>query len=167
MASFAILLLIVTLFLQESYMNAAMAAAMPTDDLVELIRDLKGQDERLMRWDATEHTAKRQAKGACDRLPEAMTTVLLAKETKKEEDDVRRRLACEYATFCITDNPYQRAKFSEQEGIHEAVVKAVKNGSPETSAMAVSASLFVFLFWNDAKHEAVFSFILLLLLSLS
>jgi len=73
--------------------------AVSTEELVGLIRDLKGTDERIMRWDASEHTAERQTEGACEKMPEVAALLV------KEKDDTRLRLGCEYATWCITDNP--------------------------------------------------------------
>lgn len=128
------------------------AAAVSNDELAELIRDLKGTDERIMRWDATKHTAKRQQSGACEKLVQVAADLVQAKQKK---DDTHWRLACEYATWCITDNPYQRARFSEQEGIHEAVVRVVKSGSPEASA-AASHLIYIATFSNEKNHQGFF-----------
>lgn len=123
--------------------------ALSTEELVDLVRDLKGNDNRIMRWDATEYTAARQAEGACEKLP--LATQLLV----NEKDDERQRLACEYATWCITDNPFQRARFSEQDGIHKAVVNIVQKGSPETSAVA-SHLIYIASFANEKNHQGFY-----------
>lgn len=151
MASLAILLLLLTVF----WDGPSSAAALSTDELVELIRDLKGQDDRLMRWDATEHTAERQPT-ACQKLPEAAAMLVQEKDaTDNDAADPRRRLACEYATWCITDNPYDRAKFSDQPGVHEAVVKILANGSPATSA-AAGHLIYIAVFANEKNHQGFF-----------
>lgn len=129
------------------------AAAVSNDELAELIRDLKGTDDRIMRWDATKHTAKRQQGGACEKLDQVAADFIVQAKTQK--DDTHWRLACEYATWCITDNPYQRARFSEQEGIHEAVVKVVSSGSPSASA-AASHLIYIATFANERNHQGFF-----------
>lgn len=99
----ALLTLVLLLLLTIGWQQATVVAV-STAELVTLIRDLKGTDDRIMRWDATEHTAERQAKGACEKLSE-VTAMLV-----KEKDDTRLRLGCEYLTWCITDNPVSRCR---------------------------------------------------------
>ena len=128
--------------------------AVTTDELVQLIHDLKGDDDRIMRWDATEHTAKRQTGGACEKVPEV--TAMLVEEASKKKNEERMRLGCKYLTWCITDNPLQRARFSEQKGIHEAVVNLVKSKVPETSAVA-SHLIYIATFSNEQNHQGFFA----------
>lgn len=139
----AVILLILTFFWSGT------AVAVSTEELVGLIRDLKGTDERIMRWDATKHTAKRQQGGACEKLPE------IAEILVQENDEERWRLACEYATWCITDNPFQRARFSDVPGVHQGVVKAVKAKSPLASA-AASHLIYIATFSNEKNHQSFF-----------
>ena len=87
------------LFMLLTWQQYAGVVAVSTEELVSMIRDLKGTDERLMRWDASEHTSERQKEGACEKLLEVAEMLI------KEKDDTRQRLACEYATWCITDSP--------------------------------------------------------------
>ena len=144
MAALTIVLLLISLLVWNSD-----ASTVSTDELVKLIRDLKGTDERIMRWDASEHTAKLQADGSCSILPQVAELLV------KEKDDNRWRLGCEYLTWCITDNPFLRAKFSEVDGVHKAVVKIVKKGSPQASA-AASHLVYIATFANEKNHQSFF-----------
>jgi hypothetical protein len=113
-------------------------------DLRSLLTDIQGDDHRMVRWDATEHTADRQAsvRGGCDiSLPDVWSTLLyhdIATTTKnnKEKKSVSpnnmievQGLACEYATFCITDNPQHRASLVNHQGVHQVIVNLVGAGS--------------------------------------
>jgi hypothetical protein len=145
MAAMAIICILLSAFFSLT------GAALTEAELVDMVRDLKGTDTRMMRWDATEYTAERQEGGACEKMPEAAAVI---KEGSKE-DNLRALLACEYATFCITDNPYQRAQFSKVHGIHKAVVELVKTGTPQTSAMA-SHLIYISSFTNEKNQQGYF-----------
>jgi len=94
MASVA-LVLVTTVFF--SSFKSSSVSALTRSDLKLLLDDVRGDDSRLVRWDATEHTSRRQEQGACAELPAALDLIADGQET----DDVRA-LAAEYATFCIT-----------------------------------------------------------------
>jgi len=90
------------------------AAKITTEELLASIRDLKGTDDRI---DATQHTAERQQEGGpCDNLPQATASLVEEPDDDDDDDDLRKRALCEYTTWCITNNPHQRAVFDEAGG---------------------------------------------------
>jgi hypothetical protein len=93
------------------------------EEISVLISDVQGDDYRIMRWDATEHTIKRQNEGGCttDNMKKSIDLIL----ADKLSDQLRAR-AAQYLTFCITDNNENRAFLSQQDGIHTKIVEMVK-----------------------------------------
>ena len=79
--------MVLLLFLANNNNNQAggLHFLMSEATLREHIRDLAGDDQRLIRWDATPHTASRQGGGACDDL-EAALHLLLTTTTKSVKD---------------------------------------------------------------------------------
>jgi hypothetical protein len=117
------------------------------EELIRWIDDLRGDDMRLMRWDATRHTRKRQSQGACDDLPNALHVIL---STTTMENS--KGLACEYATFCVTNNPKMRAQLSDQKDIHEAIINLVLSKDNHVSAMACHL-IYIATFANTNNHQ--------------
>ncbi|VEU40430.1 unnamed protein product [Pseudo-nitzschia multistriata] len=123
------------------------------EELGRLIDELRGDDHRLVRWDATKHTRKKQRRGGCDELPRALDAV--ASEGRGVgASDGHKALACEFATFCITDNPRQRARLGQHEGIHAAVVGLV--ASPDVRASAMASHLIYIATFSNAKNHRAF-----------
>ena len=104
--------------------------------LHELVQKLRGNDTRLFRWDATKQTRRQQHRGgACEALPRALEVIQRAAAAiaiaTEGGGDTRTpaitnehvRLAGEYITFCVTDNPAQRQVFSQQDGIQRAILQ--------------------------------------------
>jgi hypothetical protein len=114
-------------------------------EFTKIVQTLRGQDKRLVQWDATEHTVQQQAILCPSRLPLAMK-YLISSTTLLEEDNhhqiqsntsanslvVVLQLALEICTLCITDHPENRAIFSDGNildgfthtgTIHNAVVR--------------------------------------------
>lgn len=136
----------------SAIMASTQQGLLSVDDLEGLVEDIKGDDVRLMRWSASRHTRAQQLSGSCASLPVAMDTLLKASGS---EAALLQKLAAEYATFCITDNPEQRAIFSEIDGIHRAVVSLVESGNYQLSAMA-SHLIYIASFANPANHQGFF-----------
>ena len=74
---------------------ASTSTSWTAEKLTEMITDIKGEDERLVRWDAGDRTFERQSDGACDILPEIATDVIV----NNDGDLLLQRLACEFATL--------------------------------------------------------------------
>jgi hypothetical protein len=125
------------------------ATVMSQERLLTLIAELKGDDLRLMRWNALEHTVAKQASGSCSDL--AATARVLTDTTTTA---LHKKLAAEYATFCITDNPAHRALFSDQDGVHQAVVDLV--ASDDAAASAKAAHLIYIASYSNAKNHETF-----------
>jgi hypothetical protein len=121
--------------------------ALTREALEGLIEDLRGDDLRLMRWDATKHTKKRQNDGACDSLQDALSVI-----SSTSSSPLMQGLACEYATFCVTNNPKQRARLSVYDGIHSSIAKLVSSKNSHTSAMA-SHLIYIATFGNSVNHQ--------------
>jgi hypothetical protein len=116
--------------------------------LDEILNDLRGDDVRLIRWDAAEHTAERQRSGGCDRLREVLSVI--TDGTVSEEAKAK---ACDVATLCVTNNPQNRAKLSDHGGIHDAVLSLVSSSKPHVSAVA-SHLVYIAAFANKKNHQA-------------
>jgi hypothetical protein len=150
-------------------------------ELQELLDRVRIDDYRIMRWHARSKTRKAQRLGGCDALPPALdllvattktttkaaTTTIMASgedaaaeaEAKDEDDDDERSalqaLALEYATFCITDNPSNRAKLAQQDGIYQAVVQLLKSSKPAVASAAAHV-IYIASFANKANHFGFF-----------
>jgi hypothetical protein len=137
------------LFLSWSSTATTSVLAVTEERLLSLITELKGDDLRLIRWNAVEHTAEKQASGSCSELAAATGVLKDGAATA-----LHKKLAAEYATFCITDNPAHRALFSDQDGVHKAVVDLVESEDPAASAKA--AHLIYIASYSNAKNHETF-----------
>ena len=102
----------------------------------ENIKDLKGDDHRVFRWGVTENTAKFQESGACEDLGKAVAANL-ADPT-----------VLEYVTWCVTNNPEQRAVFAEKAN-HATVVAQLK-----TSPALAAHVIYITTYTNTKNHQA-------------
>jgi hypothetical protein len=89
------------------------------ETLQQLVHLLRGDDNRLVQWDATEHTVHVQSETCPTVLPIALTILMhdsfieTAIKSKKDADMEVVNLSIEIAVLCITDNPTNRAIFAE------------------------------------------------------
>lgn len=119
-----------------------------TSELENFLDELRGDDKRLMRWSATQYTKQKQETGYCDeRLPQALKTIALSSSSSDQG------LACEFATFCITDNPVQRARLGNDD--YSAIVNLVHSQDSHTSAMA-SHLIYIASFSNQLNQQGFF-----------
>ncbi|KAL7576090.1 hypothetical protein ACA910_000871 [Epithemia clementina (nom. ined.)] len=122
-------------------------------ELQELLDNIKGDDNRLFRWDATAWTVQRRKKGGCEKLDEVIVSVLLRlQEDSSPSTTTTKSLAAEFLTFCITDSPRQRENFSGHEGIHQAVVDLVASTNAYLSSLA-SHLIYIASFANQLNHQ--------------
>ena len=121
--------------------------------LQELIDDLRGDDHRLVRWDATKHTRKKQRGGSCDNLPRVVQIL-----TDDHASEAHKAMACEFLTFCLTDNPRMRVIFEKTKTktkylVYKAIVDLVKSTeNPHASAMA-GHLIYSASFANKKNHQ--------------
>jgi hypothetical protein len=126
-------------------------AALTRAKLEELLFDLREEDLRIVRWDASEHTAQRQYAGGCDSLSAALDVIIDSNESHKI-----KAIAAEYATFCITDNPEHRQIFSKKgPSIYNAVTDLIASNNSKASAMA-SHLVYIASFANADNHAGFF-----------
>lgn len=122
------------------------------EELETKLEAVRGDDMRLMRWDATSHTKKQQKGDGCSVLSQALDVIQHSSDTRMQA------LACEYATFCVTDNPDNRARLSEHTAdntIHKAIVNVIKSADSHASAMA-SHLVYIATFANLVNHKGFF-----------
>jgi hypothetical protein len=146
-----------------------------TEELQERLADLRGSDVRLIRWDATGYTQKCQRASCQEGLPDALAVIMIAGAGSKNKDELLQHkagLACEYATFCVTNNPEQRARLSSYgrpsedssssddtngsgaTDIHASLVALVASDSSYTSAMA-SHLIYIATFANHDNQQGL------------
>lgn len=130
---------------------------MAEETLKGLLDNIKGNDNRLFRWDATPLTTQRRGHGGCKRLPDVVSLLMAerpsASMTRTSDADREMKfMAAEYLTFCITDAPSQRALFGQQEGIHRAVVELISSKDTALSAMAAHL-IYSSVFANEHNHQ--------------
>jgi len=136
--------------------RAAEAEADPelaTDRLQARVDSLRGDDARLVRYSATDHTAAAQSSGACEPFARALGDVVVAAAksgTLGAEPD-REVLALQVAALCVVDNPAHRAKLSSVAGVHEAVAALVSSRDKRVSA-AASELVYIGAFANAKNH---------------
>ena len=136
--------------------RAAEAEADPelaTDRLQARVDSLRGDDARLVRYSATDHTAAAQSSGACEPFARALGDVVVAAAksgTLGAEPD-REVLALQVAALCVVDNPAHRAKLSSVAGVHEAVAALVSSRDERVSA-AASELVYIGAFANAKNH---------------
>lgn len=137
---------LLTLFLAS--FGSPVVSTLSRANLENLLADVRGDDYRIVRWDASEHTAERQSAGACDSLPDALDRII----DNAESHEVKA-IATEYATFCITDNPTQRQKLaSKGPQIYEAIAELIGSTHHKASA-AASHLVYIASFANADNHS--------------
>lgn len=120
-----------------------------SEDLAAMVKDIAGNDTRIVRWDASTHTVEKQNSGACDEL-----SPIFERITDKSKDWEAKGLACEYATFCITDNPKFRAQLAEHgKDLHKTLVNHVGSDNIHLSSMA-SHLIYIASFSNEKNQQA-------------
>lgn len=87
------------------------------EELQDRLDELRGSDTSTMRWFVTPYTRKRQEKSCHQGLPDALAVIMYAEYARQQQNPHASTtltenavLACEYATFCLADNPKQRAR---------------------------------------------------------
>lgn len=148
----ALVILAALMYLSSGVESETNNNLLSLQELQNLVDDLRGDDLRLMRWSASKHTRARQRNGGCDAMPRALQVIL---NHGKESDDELKGVACTYATFCVTDNPVQRANMSQQDGIHAAIVKLVGSSDSHTSA-AASHLIYIASFANAQNQQGFY-----------
>jgi hypothetical protein len=159
-----------------SHVHGEQQALLNRSQLEKLVQDIGGDDRRIMRWDASEHTLHGQQNGLCSSFSDALRVISApilkstpiiqttqpstAYDTDPEPDqDFQRGLAAEYATFCVTDNPYFRAQLAQHKdddvGIYLAIVNLVTSEDSYASSMA-SHLIFIATFNNADNHAGFF-----------
>lgn len=121
-------------------------------ELEKMLTNIRGDDHRLVRWDATAHTAQKRHEGACQTNSLVQANQVLMSSSANVSNRAKR-LAAEYLTFCITDAPVQRHLWSQQQDIHEAVVQLVS--TPEDAQLSALAAHLIYIttFANDVNHQ--------------
>jgi hypothetical protein len=109
--------------------------------LQKLIRRVRGNDHRLVRWDASSYTKRQQQSGgACDDLDKVWRLLQQPlppmDQQQQQQEYIRRGLACEYATFCITDNPRHRSSMHNHSGLYENIAHLVQYYIPTPSTLS-------------------------------
>jgi len=123
-------------------------SVLTSSELESFIDKLRGDDNRLVRWSATDYTKQKQNAGYCDeKLPQALKTIAQSLSTSEQG------LACDFATFCITDNPVQRARLGDDD--FSAIVNLVHSQNSHTSAMA-SHLIYIASFSNQSNQQGFF-----------
>ena len=123
------------------------------DELSSLLDIVRAGDDRIMRWNVQDPTRLAIEQGACDAFPEALDFLLEPRSPDDGKDaESLAGIACEYATFCITDNPSNRALFGQNEGLFQRVVQLINSPDNYTSAMA-SHLVYISVFDNPRNHK--------------
>jgi len=125
------------------------APILSDEDLMELLDNVKGNDNRLFRWDVTPLTIQRRGHGGCTKLPEASEILMDPHATVHSQT-----LAAEFLTFCLTDAPTQRARFSHIEGVHKAVIEMVRRQHDPTASAMAAHLIYSSAFANEKNHQA-------------
>lgn len=122
-------------------------SSLKDSELKNLLDNIKGDDNRLFRWDATTYTYEKRRDRGCRKLDEAIA--VLMDSTRKSTS---QSLAAEFLTFCITDSPPHRGRFSNFDGIHEVVVDLVVSKDHYLSSLA-SHLIYIASFANRLNHQ--------------
>mmetsp|Transcript_14069 Transcript_14069/g.21493 ORF Transcript_14069/g.21493 Transcript_14069/m.21493 type:complete len:429 (-) Transcript_14069:141-1427(-) len=145
---FASLLLLFIPRVSRAVTDVNDGSTLTSSELQDLVLELKGDDNRLMRWSATDYTKQKQQSVCDEHLPKALQTI----ETSSS-DTSAQALACELATFCITDNPVQRARLGTND--YAAIVNLVASSDSHTAAMA-SHLIYIASFSNKQNQQGFF-----------
>ena len=133
------------------YFGSPVESRLTRANLEDLLADVRDEDYRIVRWDASEHTAERQFAGACDSLSAALDVIVDDAESHK-----LKAVAAEYATFCITDNPTNRQVLAKKgPQIYKAVTDLIASKHHKTSAMA-SHLVYIASFANADNHAGFY-----------
>ena len=127
--------------------NTVTRSLLSEEELQQLLENIKGNDNRLFRWDAQKLTVKRREFHGCDQLIQAATVV-----TQSDASVRARSLAMEFLTFCITDSPEQRQRFSTVKDIHTAVIALVTSSNARVSSLACHL-IYISSFSNKVNHQ--------------
>ena len=134
----------------------SVTAAPTLTEISELVKHLKGDDNRLFRWDASETTYALQ-KDSCSHL--ADVAQLLSADDDSITDTSSNELliaAADYILLCITDNPSNREIFSHAPNVQKAVVdKLVKSDDEAVSAIGAHL-VYIGVYTNAKNHRAFF-----------
>lgn len=136
-------------------------------DFDSLVSELRGDDVRLFRWDATDHTSEKQNdEKLCGRalIQEALTFLVTQKSEVPYDHELQAK-ALEYISLCITDNPTNRAIFASYPGIHDAIIgligKSLSIIEPSNEESFVPPALwklahviYITTFANADNHQA-------------
>jgi hypothetical protein len=172
--AFSTFFVLLYLFASSTFLGtAADGTKLSSEQLLNLLNDVRGDDERLMRWHAKSYTRKRQHEGGCDDLPKALDVILdygrsaatttTTRPSSQKTIDVTN--AMEYTTFCVTDNPQNRAIFSQHDGsMHKAIVDLLvpptvdndDDGNNMKSASAVAAHVIYIASFANAENQQGF-----------
>jgi hypothetical protein len=97
-----------------------------TDYFLRTIERLRGEDDRLFRWDATEQTVQVQ-KQVCEDAMDRASLALLEKTSSS------LLLPLEIFAWCLTDQPRFREQFSEFPQLFEIILDLLKPPLPSSS----------------------------------
>jgi hypothetical protein len=140
-----------------------------TEQLQNAASTLRGEDHRLIQWDATEETAATQPVLCPKFLPVATNlianhshwSVLLEKDASEQKRPVLYQLmqaSLDVAILCITDNPANREIFAEttpstnnRDTIHNAVVALLRVIELASSAAHL---IYIATFANVQNHAS-------------
>lgn len=143
--------MLVPFFLFYFLVNFFSVEAITLPELQGWVRELKGNDTRLFRWSADEHTAQQQAEGACDALPQ------VAQLLEEQDEDDWLIAAADYCILCITDNPRNRAIFSTAPNIHSIVIRKLVSSPHNGKVSALGGQLiYISTFTNERNHQSFF-----------
>jgi len=92
--------------------------------------------------------------GPCDNLPQATASLVEEPDDDDDDDDLRKRALCEYATWCITNNPHQRAVFDEAGGGTRSRGGDSRVGVSVDFGGGVSSHLHRRVFANERNHPS-------------
>jgi hypothetical protein len=186
LAMMLVVVVVVVLGLESSLASKTTAAA-PSSLLspeslqrfTKLVNELRGDDVRLVRWDATEHTVDQQdAQCEANVLSESVDAVVAAAaaHTATTADPTALGVvtatavaAMEVLILCITDHPFHRATFlhadgeededdeARSEAFYKAVVEMLRT-SPQSPAAAASAAHLIWIasFASADHHDSFF-----------
>jgi hypothetical protein len=137
------------------------------DDLEALVNDLRGDDFRIVLWDAAVATADKQEPVCGTETLRDVVSLLRPRRThthgtntttrrttvlSTEEDTIR--LALELVTFCVTDNRQQRDHFAHaHRDIHAHILHHVASRQPLISAAAAHV-VYITSFAHTVNHQA-------------
>ena len=136
----------------------SVTAAPTLTEISELVKHLKGDDNRLFRWDASETTYALQ-KDSCSHLADAAELLSAYTDDDSITDTSSNELliaAADYILLCITDNPSNREIFSHVPNVQKAVVdKLVKSDDEAVSAIGAHL-VYIGVYTNAKNHRAFF-----------